>query len=47
MTQQDEIEIEQRPLVRRTTRRTVWILLAANVLTYGVIWVGLHAMAAK
>ena len=45
MTQQDEIE--QRPLVRRTTRRTVWILLAANVLVYGTFWIALRMMAAQ
>jgi len=44
MTQQDEIEIEQRPLVRRGTRRVVWILLAANVVTYGLFYVALHSM---
>jgi hypothetical protein len=38
---------ERRPLIRPAARRTVLILLAANLLTYGVFYVALHAMAAQ
>jgi len=47
MTQQDEIETEQRPLVSFRTRKVVGVLLLANVVTYGLFWVLLHGMAAS